>query len=86
MSASRPIGTRVIAADRMKAVATQLIANAVIDNSLAIIGRATLTADPINGVRNELKVVANSRMYNCFLFMKSQLVRDEAKSPFCKNY
>ena len=58
MSASRPKGTRVIAAARMKEDATQLKDKAVMDSSLAIMGNATLTADPINGVRNELKVVA----------------------------
>jgi len=29
---------------------------------LAIMGNATLTADPIKGVRNELRVVARRRM------------------------
>lgn len=86
MSASRPNGTRVIAAARIKDVATQLKDKAVMDNSLAIMGNATLTADPINGVRNELRVVANRRICNCLLVMKSQLVRYEAKRPFCKYY
>ena len=86
MSASRPKGTRVIAAARMKEEATQLKDKAVMDSSLAIKGNATLIADPINGVRNELRVVANRRMYSCFLVMKSQLVRYEAKRPFCKYY
>jgi hypothetical protein len=72
MSASRPKGTRVIAAAKIKDVATQLKDKAVMDSSLAIKGNATLTADPINGVRNELRVVANRRMYSCFLVMKSQ--------------
>jgi hypothetical protein len=52
---------RVIAAVRIKAVATQLRDRAVMDNSRAIAGRATLTADPIKGVRKELSVVT-SRM------------------------
>jgi hypothetical protein len=51
----------------MKEVATQLRDRAVMDNSLAMIGRATLTADPINGVRNELRVVANRRIYSGLL-------------------
>jgi hypothetical protein len=38
------------------------------DNSLAIAGRATLTAEPINGVRKELRVVT-SRMQNCVLLL-----------------
>ena len=58
MSANRPRGTSVIAAARMKDEATQLKERAVMDKSLAILGKATFTADPINGVRNELKVVA----------------------------
>jgi hypothetical protein len=45
------------------------------DSSLAIMGKATLTADPINGVRNELRVVANRRIYSCLLsVMKSRLI------------
>jgi hypothetical protein len=32
------------------------------DSSLAITGRATTTADPINGVRKELNVVAKRRI------------------------
>jgi hypothetical protein len=51
----------------MKEVATQLRDRAVMDNSLAMIGRATLTADPIKGVRNELRVVANRRIYRGLL-------------------
>jgi hypothetical protein len=46
----------------MKEEATQLKDRAVMDNSLAIIGKATFTADPINGVRNELRVVARRRI------------------------
>jgi hypothetical protein len=66
MSASRPKGIRVIAAARMKEVATQPRERAVMDNSLAIAGRATLTAEPINGVRKEL-IVVTIRIYSCFL-------------------
>jgi hypothetical protein len=47
-----------MAAARRKEEATQLKERAVMDKSLAILGKATFTADPINGVRNELKVVA----------------------------
>jgi len=55
-----------MAAVRMKDVATQLSPMAVMDNSLAIAGRATFTAEPINGVRKELSVVT-SRTDSCFL-------------------
>jgi hypothetical protein len=37
------------------------------DNSLAIIGKATMTADPIKGVRNALRVVARRTMENLLL-------------------
>ena len=66
MSARRPKGIRVMAAARIKDVATQPMDRAVMDNSLAIAGRATLTAEPINGVRKELRVVTR-RMDSCFL-------------------
>jgi hypothetical protein len=36
------------------------------DNSLAIAGNATLIAEPINGVRKELRVVTR-RIDKCFL-------------------
>jgi hypothetical protein len=60
---------RVIAAARIKDVATQLKDKAVMESSLAIKGNATLTADPMNGVRKELRVVANKRMYSCLLLL-----------------
>jgi len=47
-------------AARIKEVATQLSVRAVMDNSSAMAGRATLMADPINGVRKELSVVTSS--------------------------
>ena len=68
MSASRPKGISVIVAARIKEVATQPRDKAVMDNSLAIAGRATLTAEPINGVRKELRVVTR-RIYSCFLLL-----------------
>jgi hypothetical protein len=52
----------------MKEVATQPRERAVMDNSLAIAGRATLTAEPINGVRKEL-IVVTRRIYSCFLLL-----------------
>jgi hypothetical protein len=59
---------RVIAAAKIKEEATQLRDKAFIDNSLAIAGKATLTAEPINGVRKELRVVTR-RIYSCFLLL-----------------
>ena len=67
MSASRPMGTSVMAAARRKADATQLKPSAVMENSRAIIGSATLTDDPMKGVVNELMVVASRTMGSFFL-------------------
>jgi hypothetical protein len=57
---------RVIAAARIKDVATQLRDKAFMDNSLAIVGNATFIAEPINGVRKELRVVTR-RIDNCLV-------------------
>ncbi len=55
MSAILPNGTRKTAADSRYEVATQLSRNALIEYSLDIEGRATLTDDAVNGVKNELR-------------------------------
>src|SRR4030042_58375 len=56
MSASLPNGTRNTAAARRYEVTTQLKDTAVIENSSAIDGNATLMDDAMNGVRNELSM------------------------------
>jgi hypothetical protein len=55
MSAIRPKGSKNIAAARREEVAIQLNETALSDSSLSMDGRAMLTEDDVNGVRNELK-------------------------------
>ena len=66
-SANLPMGKRVMAAARRKEDATQLRVSALMDSSWAITGKATFIPEPINGVKKELRVVAQRRIYNCFL-------------------
>ena len=66
MSASLPSGTRNTAAASRKAVATQLNCTAFMANSAPMAGKATFTAEPRKGGRNEPVVVA-SRTRRCRL-------------------
>lgn len=66
-----------MAAARRKEVATQLKASAVMDSSLAITGKATTTADPINGVRKELNVVAKRRICKGLLSVMHLLFKQD---------
>ena len=56
MSASRPNGTRKAAAASKYDVATQVSSTALIENSSDMEGRATLTADAMNGVWKDVSI------------------------------
>ena len=62
MSAIFPIGTRKTADARRYAVAIQEREIASMENSDPIIGRAILTADPSNGVRNPARIAIRRTM------------------------
>jgi len=59
MSATRPMGSRKSAEEMRYEVATQLIIMASRENDSAMEGRAIMTADPMNGVRNEERDAMN---------------------------
>ena len=62
MSASLPKGTSMTAENKRKPMAIQLSDKAFIDNSLPMLGRAILTADPIKGLKKEESMTTASRM------------------------
>ena len=57
ISASLPIGTRKTAEERRKAMATQLIPTAPIENSLLMAGSAILMAAPRKGLIKEVMMI-----------------------------
>ena len=63
ISAAFPKGTRKTADDSKKAMATQLMVMAFIENSLPICGKAMLTAAPRNGLMTEVRIMINSRVF-----------------------
>jgi len=71
-----------MAAASKKEEATQLKASAVMENSLPIKGSATLSAEPMKGVRNALRVTAR-RMGRLFLSVMKYRYRPRAKVFLC---
>jgi hypothetical protein len=71
ISAIRPKGTANIADVKRNEVVIQLSSIALTANSLAIIGRATFTDDPINGVKNEAMVATSNTV---FLFISPAIL------------
>jgi len=77
------MGTSMMDAARRKDEATQLKARAFMEKSPAIIGRATLTDEPMKGVVKELMVVARRTMGRFLLRvmrsrqMKGRYVREK---------
>ena len=60
ISAALPKGTRNMEAARKKAVASWLISTALIENSLPMVGMATIRDETMNGARKEpLAVIVN---------------------------
>jgi hypothetical protein len=53
ISAALPKGKRNIEAERKKAVDSQLISAALMENSLPIVGMATIKDETIKGARND---------------------------------
>jgi hypothetical protein len=77
ISPNLPIGIKNIAVESKKAVEIQAMRIASISNSFSIIGIATLTADAINGVKNDAMV---EEMSTIFLPIENQMI------SFFKNF
>jgi len=53
MSAILPMGTRNMAAARKKAVGSQLISTELMENSIPMVGMATMRAETMKGAMND---------------------------------
>jgi|ERR1035437_1084228 hypothetical protein len=63
ISASLPKGTRKIADDSRNDIMIQFMDTAFSENSFAIVGKAILTAEPMNGVKNDVTMVTTRMIF-----------------------